>query len=278
MFNMQDLLGKMLEANMPQSGGGRIRNAMSGQNPPADASADAPGGGADGGLGGLLDKVRGADWGGALGNLAGTAKDMATRTKDSVTSGDPLAIGGLAALAGAILGGGGKALRGAVGAGALAVLAKVAYDAMQNQKKAGPEAPSQGELPLGLRPPKSDAETKALKTRAELMLRAMIAAAKADGQIDAKETAKIMGKLEELGAGQEAIDYVNQHMNGPADMESLARAVPDKETGLQVYAASLLAIEADTPAEKDYLRALAARLGLDPAAVANVHAILGVKA
>ena len=50
------------------------------------------------------------------------------------------------------------------------------------------------------------------------------------------------------------------------------------ELAVQVYAASLLAIEVDTAAERAYLRDLAARLGLDASAVARVHQALGVAA
>ena len=53
---------------------------------------------------------------------------------------------------------------------------------------------------------------------------------------------------------------------------------PSPELAVQVYAASLLAIEVDTAAERAYLRDLAARLGLDASAVAHVHQALGVAA
>ncbi len=87
---------------------------------------------------------------------------------------------------------------------------------------------------------------------------------------------KISGKLEELGADKATIDFVHQKMQGPADLMGLVRAVPDTETGMQVYAASLLAIEVDTPAERDYLKQLSSGLKLDPTAVATVRKMLGV--
>ena len=44
----------------------------------------------------------------------------------------------------------------------------------------------------------------------------------------------------------------------------------------QVYAASLLAIEVDTDAERAYLARLAQSLALPPAAIAHIHQTLGV--
>jgi uncharacterized membrane protein YebE (DUF533 family) len=43
----------------------------------------------------------------------------------------------------------------------------------------------------------------------------------------------------------------------------------------QIYAASLLAIQVDTQEERDYLRVLAGKLGLEPAVVAQLHGALG---
>ena len=44
----------------------------------------------------------------------------------------------------------------------------------------------------------------------------------------------------------------------------------------QVYAASLLAIEVDTDAERNYLQQLAQRIGLQPASVQHIHQAMGL--
>ncbi len=270
-MNMQDLLGKIFEADITPSGNDRLRNAMGQQQGAGQGAAD----GNAAGFGGLLDQLKGLQGSEIVDRVKGAAQDMYGQTKEGVQGGNPLAVGGLAALAGAILGGGRGALGGAVGAGALAILAKVAYDAMQNNKGA---AQAQGQLPLGLRDAQNPAEKQALEARAGLVLQAMITAAKADGDIDKREMEKISGKLESLGADKSTVDFVHQKMQGPADLIGLIRAVPDTEAGMQVYAASLLAIEVDTQAERDYLRQLSTGLKLDPTAVANVHKMLGVAA
>ena len=56
------------------------------------------------------------------------------------SSGNPLAVGGLGALAGALLGGGGGAVKGAMGGGVLALLGGIAMSALKNYQ-AGAAAP-----------------------------------------------------------------------------------------------------------------------------------------
>lgn len=134
------------------------------------------------------------------------------------------------------------------------------------------------EVPLGLREPTSPAETKQLESQAGLIFKAMINAAKADGQIDQGETQRIAGKLEEAGLDQEGRNFVLAEMNKPMDTEAMiAAAKGNPQLAAQLYAASLLAIEVDTPAERTYLQNLASGLGLEPQAVANLENVLGVK-
>ena len=97
---------------------------------------------------------------------------------------------------------------------------------------------------------------------ARVILTAMIAAAKADGQIDDAERQRILGKLEEAGADAEAREFVMPKCSSPSTSMPWF-AMSRTQTAAQVYAASLLAIKVDTHAERDYLSRLAQRLGLD---------------
>jgi uncharacterized membrane protein YebE (DUF533 family) len=222
-----------------------------------------------------------------LGNLANMAQSMLQDTNRAVKSNNPAAIGGLGALAGALLGGGGGSVKGAVGGGALAMLASLAIDAFQNRQRpptggvtphpsSDKPAYSTVDMPLGLRAPTNPSEEKELESQAALILKAMINAAKADGQIDETEMQRIVGKLNEQGADSEAQDFVRHEMRQPIDLESIIRAAPNPQMAVEVYAASLLAIEVDTPAEKDYLRRLAQGLGLNDQVVQRLHTLLGV--
>ena len=105
----------------------------------------------------------------------------------------------------------------------------------------------------------------------------MINAAKADGAVDGGEIAESWGNSGEDGADDEARDFVMSELQRPLDLDSLVRNVKSPDVAVQVYGASLLAIDVDTQAEQDYLQKLAReRLGLDGETVERVHSSLGV--
>jgi uncharacterized membrane protein YebE (DUF533 family) len=270
MFNARDLLGQVMQTAMTDTTAHRMRHAL---GPSALGRADAPLAKVFGGSG------QGGGVGGALGGLAGMAESMLGDAGRSVQRGSPLAVGGLGALAGALLGGGGGAVRGALGGGVLALLGGIAMSALRNHRAGtaplAPEEVAQA-APLGLREPRDGAEEEELQRRAQLVLRAMISAAKADGQIDQGEVQRIVGKLEEDGASDEARAFVLEEMRRPADLDRLIGEARDPEVAVEVYAASLLAIEVDTPAEREYLRRLAQDLHLTPATVRRIHQALDV--
>ncbi len=274
MFNARDLLGRLMDAEMAKSIDSRVGHAMGpsglggSNNPLAEIFSQISGSFGQGGgqLGGLSD-------------ISGRAEDLLGQAKGAVKGGNPLAIGGLAALAGAALGGGKGAVRGALGGGLLALLGSLAYSSM----KKGAEAQQAAELdtaeaPLGLREPQSPEEEKQLESNARLIIRAMINAAKADGEIDQNERSRILAKLDEVGASDEERDFVEEEMNKPRDIAALASdAIRSPDVAVQVYAASLLTIDVDTQAEEDYLLQLAAQLNLDATTCRQIHDALGVK-
>lgn len=108
----------------------------------------------------------------------------------------------------------------------------------------------------------AQADPETARRTALLLIQAMIAAAKADGQIDAEEQRRILGKLKEAGADAAACAFVEQEIARPSSMDDLIAGIPDRMTAAQVYMASLFAIDVDTEAEKTYLATLARRLGL----------------
>lgn len=286
MFDARDLLGRLLQSGLSDSTNERIGHAMGpsglGQasNPLSEIFSQISGvsqgdpGRAGFGQGGMGQ----GGLAGGLGGLADMAESIFGQATGAVRSGNPLAVGGLAALAGALLGGGRGATRGAMGGGLLAMLGSLAYSALQSRSRAAP-SDAAAAMPAGLCEPSTPEEEQALNDVAGLVVQAMINAAKADGQIDPAEKQRILGKLAEDGADAEAQAYVEAEMQKPADTAGLVRAVGGRaDLAIQVYAASLLAIEVDTEAEVDYLRNLASSLGLDPDTVAQVHETLGLAA
>jgi uncharacterized membrane protein YebE (DUF533 family) len=93
-----------------------------------------------------------------------------------------------------------------------------------------------------------------------LLIRAMIAAANADGEISPDERQRITTRLDQAGAGAEERRVLEQELARPRPADEIVREVHDQETAEQVYLASRVAMNPDTPAEKAYLEFLAARL------------------
>jgi uncharacterized membrane protein YebE (DUF533 family) len=110
--------------------------------------------------------------------------------------------------------------------------------------------------------------------RARLLIIAMVSAAKADGTIDPQERERILGRLAERGAGDAELSFLDEEMARPSDTERLISQVHDRVLAAEIYAASLLAIDPDTPAEKAYLATLAARLNLDPGVIRELESRL----
>lgn len=265
MFDAKRLLDSLVQAGMTGSTGRRVQNALGAQGLGGQAGSGglldqigrmlgAAQGGAGGGVGGL---------GGLLGQAMGGLQQSAGRAGEAIKSNDPLTVGGLGAVVGALLAG----RKGAVGGGALALLGSLAYSALKGVGQAQAAAAA---------PPAAELEQLTSDDTAMLLIRAMITAAKADGQIDRDEIDRIASKLAEIGADAEAQRWVMAEMQAPADVAGLVAQVRGPAVAAEVYAASLLAIEVDTPAEQAYLADLARRLQLPPEAVAQIHRALGL--
>jgi uncharacterized membrane protein YebE (DUF533 family) len=181
--------------------------------------------------------------------------------------------GGAAAggLAGLLLGGKGtqKLATTALKFGGTAVLGGLAYKAYQtwqaNKSDAAQASPQMQDItppPEGT-PflPSAQAERDALSLA---VLRAMITAAKADGNIDGAEQQRIFGKLDDLGLDAEAKAFIVDEFRKPLNIDAVVADATSPERAAELYAASLIAIDPDDPAEQAYLTMLAARLKIEP--------------
>jgi uncharacterized membrane protein YebE (DUF533 family) len=278
-MNIQDLLGAVVQSGMSQSSTGRVATSLAGGgllDSLAGMLGGASGSGTQGGgaLGGVLGNLGGmlggasgksSQSGGILGNILAEAGKAVGGTQN-------LALGGLGALAGSLLGGGKKSVGGALGGGVMALLGVMAFQALK--ARAGQTA----KVPLGLAVPQSKAQEAELERNTQLVLRAMLNAAKSDGQIDEGEIRRILGKVEENGVDQQARDFLVAEMKKPMETEILIAAGKGKpELAAQLYSASLLAIEVDTPAEREYLEKLASGMRLDPEVTSRIHQIVGLQ-
>ncbi|EEX91614.1 hypothetical protein VIOR3934_10725 [Vibrio orientalis CIP 102891 = ATCC 33934] len=97
----------------------------------------------------------------------------------------------------------------------------------------------------------------------ELILKAMIAAAKADGHVDQQEMAHIESTLEQSGADNTLQQLVHVELNKPLDPAEVARLAHSPQQASEVYLASLIVIDEQNFMEKAYLQELAKQLRLD---------------
>ncbi len=210
---------------------------------------------------------------------------------DSLLSGrGGLATGAVAGgLAGLLLGGkkGRKLAGGALKVGGAALVGGLAYKAWKDYQAgqapgatppsnppAGAGGGSAAPLPIedasgtGFMPTNADEQERLSQS----LIAAMIGAAKADGHVTAEERARISQALSKLTIEGDQRAFIEEELAKPLDVGGIAALASTEEHKVEIYAASLIAVDPEGPAEKGYLAMLAARLGLDPKLVEHLHA------
>jgi uncharacterized membrane protein YebE (DUF533 family) len=129
--------------------------------------------------------------------------------------------------------------------------------------------------PMGSTPPPPPPPTAARGEQALLLVRAMVTAAHADGLIDAQEHAAILGRARDAGLDRDTLEALDAEIRAPLTLDQLAARTPPALRD-EVYAAALIAITADTEAERTFLDSLAAALTLEAGTRRDIHAQLGV--
>jgi uncharacterized membrane protein YebE (DUF533 family) len=156
--------------------------------------------------------------------------------------------------------------------GGLVLIGGLAYKAYQNYQAGQAAATSANPVPTpapagtGFEPQAQTNET------ATLYMRAMIAAASADGVVDEAELARITAGFQQAGHSAEAAAFIKQELAKPATVAELAAACTSPEIAMQCYTAARVAIEPHSDGEKKFLADLAAALGMDAALVQHVDA------
>ncbi|CAM2847759.1 tellurite resistance TerB family protein [Vibrio neptunius] len=98
----------------------------------------------------------------------------------------------------------------------------------------------------------------------ELIIKAMIAAAKADGHVDAEEMQRIESTLKEAGADTGLQTMLHNELNKPLDPSEIARLAQSPQQASEIYLASLIVVDEQNFMEKAYLQELAKQLQLAP--------------
>ncbi len=247
----------------------RLLDQFLGQQPAAgagDAGTPAQGSGGGGGLsvGGLIGDTgsfaKGAAGGGILGLLLGGKKPKKL-AKTALTYGGAAVVGGLAYRAWQ-----NWQTQKAGGGGAAPAQAPAPQPRQPIAMGSEPMLPPPGDSAFL---PDNEADQQALS---RALVRAMIAAAKADGHVTPEEQSRIFEHLNSLSLERDDQAFVLEELGKPLDIEAVAAEAKTPEQAAEIYAASLLAIDPSGPAERGYLGLLAARMKLDPALVEHLHA------
>lgn len=176
----------------------------------------------------------------------------------------------------------GLGTKASIGAGLLGIAFAAAEHFMNNTHGRSPAGSVPPPPPSGLKtapPPPPVSQPSSAQNReqdAALLVRAMIASAAADGEIDEQERHKIINRFESVTLSVEERQFIQKELASPCSIDVIVSQVNRGELARQVYAASLMAIHLDTEAERNYLKTLAEKLKLDPTVIDKIHDELGI--
>lgn len=256
------VLGSLLGAAL---GGGQSQQTQGG-GALGDVLGSLLGGGqsqSSGGVGDLLGSVLGGGGqqsGGGLGDILGSVLGGGGNTQNS----------GGADILGSLLGAGSSnnsGLGGAGGLGGLLGAAVAKYAQSENSNVPDPVVDFSDHLPKGV-------DQAQAVDHATLIIRAMINAAKSDGNIDQAEQDEIVGKLGKVSEAE--VQFIREEFAAPLNVEQFARSIP-KGMEQQIYAVSLMAIDLDTNKEASYLHQLGSAMGIQPQVANQLHEKLGAQ-
>jgi uncharacterized membrane protein YebE (DUF533 family) len=206
----------------------------------------------------VLGKLLGSSAaGGFTGGLAGgLASNLLTSKSGRKMGKKALKMGGIAAI------------------GALAYAAYQRYNAVNNagsssitpsiEKDLAPAPEGSAFLP-------AEADTAGREALGLTLVRAMIAAARADGRLDAQESQAIYSRIQSLELDPEDQELLVSEMGRPVDVDAIVNSANCPEVASEIYIASMLAIDVDTVEEQSYLAMLAARLNIPPDLAAELR-------
>ncbi|HXR00575.1 MAG TPA: tellurite resistance TerB family protein [Pseudomonas sp.] len=236
-MNTRGLLDQLLK-----SGQDLLQNKTAGST-----RTGSPGQASQGGLSDLLGKAGAGNLGGFLSGAGGGA----------------LAAGAM----GLLLGNksarkiGGKALT----YGGLAALGVLAYKAYGNWQSHHGLAQQPAPQTVDRVPPAQ------VEHHSEAILRALVAAAKADGHVDDNERQLIEGEFTRLTGDQQLQHWLHAELNKPLDPADVARAAHTPEIAAEMYLASVMMVDEEHFMERAYLDELAKQLKLEPGLKAELE-------
>jgi uncharacterized membrane protein YebE (DUF533 family) len=240
--SLLDSIGGMLGNQQPQRSGmggmlGGLLGSLTGGNRNAGLT-----GGVTGALGQMVGGKKGALIAGALGMLLSSSSGRKM-------AGKLVKIGGLSAIG------------------------MMAYKAYANSKGAGDASAAQFDSndlnDFGSTIDKLD-DSDGMNRRSFAIMKAMIAAAKADGQVDAAEQEAIRAQMDNMGLDDSDLLALRDELTKPLDANDVAASADSPSAAAEMYLVSRLVIDVDSQAERNYIQNLASALSLSPTMVESL--------
>ena len=108
--------------------------------------------------------------------------------------------------------------------------------------------------------------------RALTIVRAMIAAAKADGTIDGEERDAITAQIEASNLQADTSKILIDEILNPLNVSEIAAASDSSEAAIEIYLASIAIVDVGNEKVRQFLDQLAAAMQIDPELKANIEA------
>lgn len=161
--------------------------------------------------------------------------------------------------------------------GSVAALGALAWKAYQeHQARQGGAAPSAAmdapQAAVGAASGLAALPAPQQEAHGRAMLKALIAAAKADGHMDEREQGLVQAELQRIEADAATRAWVEDELRRPVEPAEVAAAASGPEMAAEIYLASLLVVDQTSTMERAYLDALASELRLAPSLKADLEA------
>jgi len=157
-----------------------------------------------------------------------------------------------------------KILSPAIKLGSLAALGTVGYKVYQKWQE------EQGLASQGSSIEQLEGEPR--NARAMAIVRAMIAAAKADGTIDGGERDAITAHIKASDLKADAATILADEMLKPLNIDEIAAASDSPEAAVEIYLASMAIVDVENEKERKFLDQLADAMQIAPGLKANIEA------
>lgn len=215
----------------------------------------------------LRGQQGGAASGGGLGGLLGGLLKGTSSGSASAGGGLGGLLGGLGGLLGGAPASGSTPTRSAgMNYAALASLGMAAFQAYQAWQRQQASAPQQAIQTV------DQLDGAQAEAHSHALLRALIAAAKADGEIDEQEQQMISAEVGRHTDDPQLQQWLDAEVAKPLNAADFAEYAKDPAVASEVYLASVMLVNVEQAGERGYLDELAGQLQIDPGLQVHLEA------